>query len=189
MIPIRRIENIPDGARIRVHSRNTPHGELFSCFDYHDTLTIDVEISSRYLVQSGKMIFFRDDDGVCIIKNGVFTPECGIDKLTFTVDCKALCADTEEDGLFYYYFALDTLLGPLYLGLDEFGPDVLKPILHQSVDRIAKFQLTVYRDGAFPKRFAGRIMYQIFVDRFHKGSREVSRINIITSASSIAISA
>ncbi|MBE6637996.1 MAG: glycoside hydrolase family 13 protein [Ruminococcaceae bacterium] len=174
MIPIRGIENIHDGAKIRVSSRNTPHGELFSSFDYADTLTFDVEISSRYLVKSGKMIIFRDDDGVCIIQNGVFTPDYGIDHLTFTFDCKALCAEAEEDGLFYYYFLLDTHLGPLYLGLDEFGPDILSPKLSQSTDRLSKFQLTVYRaTHQPPKRFAGRIMYQIFVDRFHKGSREV----------------
>lgn len=173
MIPIRQIENIPDGARIRVHSRNTPHGELFSCFDYNDTLTFDLDISSRYLVNSGKMIIFRDEDSVCIIKNGVFTPGCGIDCLSFSVDCRSICMDTEEQGLFYYYFALDTPLGPLYLGLDEFGPDVLKPILRQNLDDVAKYQLTVYRDAMSPKRFAGRIMYQIFVDRFNKGSKEV----------------
>ncbi len=173
MIPIRQIENIHDGACIRVRSRNTPHAELFSCFDYNDTLTFDIDISQRYLVQSGKMIIFRDDDGVCIIKNGVFTPGNGLDNITFTVECKALCADTDEDGLFYYYFALDTILGPLYLGLDEFGPDVLHPSLQQSVEGISKFQLTVYRDVLPPERFAGRIMYQIFVDRFCKGSVKV----------------
>lgn len=174
MIPFRGIESIHDGARIRVNSRNTPHAEFFSCFDYSDQLTLTVEISARYLVQGGKLVMFRDDDGVCIIQSGAFTPGHGIDSLTFEISCADLCAKNAKDGLFYYYFSLDTLLGPMYLGLDEFGPEVLVPRIRQHIDSISKFQLTVYNDDVvFPKRFAGRIMYQIFVDRFNKGSKKV----------------
>ncbi len=93
--------------------------------------------------------------------------QCGVDQYVLTLDTKLLCGK-EKQGLFFYEF--------LFLR----GADTLFTSTWNQVDFTLKnhsdcrFALTIYQKGyETPAWFKGRTMYQIFVDRFCRGSGKV----------------
>ena len=91
----------------------------------------------------------------------------GTDIYSLTVDTAALCG-TEDDGLFFYEI--------LFLR----GTDTLFTATENNVDfslskyPARRFTMLVYqKDLKTPEWFKGRIMYQVFVDRFCRGEGEV----------------
>ena len=97
-----------------------------------------------------------------------FTDSDGVrDIYALSVDTAELCTG-EESGLFFYEI--------LFLrGLDTLFTTTRNNVDFELCSRSAsRFTLLIYRKGMkTPEWFHGRTMYQIFVDRFNKGSREV----------------
>lgn len=72
----------------------------------------------------------------------------------------------EEAGLYFYRFEVETQKGTLYVGMGENARAVVG-------DYLPEWQLTVYRsDYHTPEQLQTGIMYQIFPDRFLRGSKE-----------------
>ncbi len=95
--------------------------------------------------------------------------ERSVDVYKLTLDTKDLCAG-EKDGLFFYELiflrGFDTLFTSTYNNVDF--------ALCDHSDR--RFTMLVYqKDLKTPDWFKGRIMYQIFVDRFCKGEGNVEK--------------
>lgn len=91
------------------------------------------------------------------------------DVYKLVLDTAVLCADT-QDGLFFYEL--------LFLrGLDTLFTSTRNNVDFELADHSAnRFVLMVYRkDFCAPSWFAGRTMYQIFVDRFYRGDGEVGK--------------
>ena len=95
------------------------------------------------------------------------TTECGTDIYSLTIDTAALCGD-EDDGLFFYEI--------LFLR----GADTLFTSTKNNVDFTLctypsrRFTMLVYQKQLkTPDWFKGRVMYQVFVDRFYKGEGKV----------------
>ena len=93
--------------------------------------------------------------------------ELGNDIYTLKIDTEALCGD-EDDGLFFYEI--------LFLR----GADTLFTSTENNVDfellkySRRRFTMLVYREGLkTPEWFKGRVMYQVFIDRFCKGEGQV----------------
>lgn len=93
----------------------------------------------------------------------------GIDTYKLTLDTRELC-EGEDDGLFFYEI--------LFLR----GIDTLFTTTENNVDFTLqkysgrRFSLLVYQQGLkTPDWFKGRVMYQVFVDRFCKGEGAVGQ--------------
>ena len=72
----------------------------------------------------------------------------------------------EEAGLYFYRFEVETQKGTLFVGSDKNARAVVG-------DFLPEWQLTVYRDDfRTPQFLQTGIMYQIFPDRFFRGSQE-----------------
>ncbi len=74
-----------------------------------------------------------------------------------------------EIGLYYYYFAID-------FGTVSFHTSSVNNVDFElsSQEDVCAFKLLVYdKELTTPDWFCGNIMYQIFVDRFSKGTKEV----------------
>lgn len=76
--------------------------------------------------------------------------------------------------IYFYYFQFEDCYGKHYIGSDE----NMNGYLTNNLDRV--FQINVYE--SFPSNldwYKGKIMYQIFVDRFCKGGKNPVKENVI----------
>ncbi|MBR6680739.1 MAG: glycoside hydrolase family 13 protein [Clostridia bacterium] len=100
--------------------------------------------------------------------------ELGVDTYSLELDTAALCGP-EKDGLFYYEILFlrgyDTLFTNTYNYVD----------FELSSHSEGRFLMLVYKkDYTTPAWFRGKVMYQIFVDRFFKGEGKVeSRDDVV----------
>ncbi len=100
----------------------------------------------------------------------LFTSTDGaVDVYKLILDTEKLC-EGEKDGLFFYEFmflrGLDTLFTSTYNNVD------FALCTHSD----SRFTMLVYQKGLkTPDWFKGRIMYQIFADRFCKGNGQVGK--------------
>lgn len=138
-----------------------------NAFECGDTLTLTVRVPRVYCASAALLKLYRDDD----MSNHDLPMELtgfgdADDIFSLTVDTAGICLDGKS-GLFYHTVELDTPWGLLYtrrngsLTCDRCGVDCT--------------QLTIYEQGfSTPDRFKGGMMYQIFPDRFKRGSELTS---------------
>ena len=139
------------------------------CFEYGECPEFTVE-APRTLGASAVVLRIQKDGCADFDIPFSFTSTDGVNDIyTLVIDTAALCADA-QDGLFFYEILFlrgaDTLFTSSINNVDF-------ELLGHSADR---FVLTVYKKGfCVPSWFAGRTMYQIFVDRFYKGEGDVGK--------------
>ncbi len=149
------------------HSKLEPHAELFSAFSYSDTLTLELLIPEEYSPQNVKLELWLDDSmqnrsyDVAHLEN-----RDGFAVYTYTFDFADICE--ADSGLFYYHFSFDSTDGRAYISRN--GVTLLPEITFDE-NNVSSYQLLIYpEDFTTPDGIKGGVMYQIFVDRFNRGS-------------------
>ena len=137
----------------------------FSC---SESLKIELEISRKFGIT--KVYLCLDDDNASEYREIEIPVEetCGsTDYYSYVLDFKALCPD--GDGLFFWKIKLCA-------GARCFYSHTTNNVDYcfSDLDGTKPFRLLVYRDDfATPDWAKSGVMYQIFVDRFCKGSKKV----------------
>ena len=137
------------------------------CFAFGDCPEFTVEAPRKLGASAVVMRICRDGGGDVDYPFDFVSTDMVKDTYKLTLDTAKLC-DGESDGLFFYEL--------LFLR----GNDTLFTTTENNVG----FSLTRYSERRFlmlvyqknfatPSWFHGRVMYQVFVDRFYKGSGEV----------------
>ncbi len=152
------------------HSKLESHAELFSAFSFADTLTLELRIPEDLYPRNVKLELWLDDimqsqsHDVTYVEN-----RDGYATFTYTFDF----ADISENnsGLFYYHFSFDTPNGRAYISRND--DTLLSEIIFDRA-AVSSYQLLVYpEDFTTSDTIKGGVMYQIFVDRFNRGSTRV----------------
>ncbi len=161
------------------HSKLEPHAELFSAFSCADTLTLELHIPEALSPQNVKLQLWLDDTmenksyDVTHLEN-----RDGFVVFSYTFDFAEICDC--NSGLFYYHFSFDSTNGRAYVSRNG---DTLSPEILYEGSNISSYQLLVYPESfTTSDTIKGGVMYQIFVDRFNRGSitvpvREDAEIN------------
>ena len=148
-------------ARIELLASKTAHAELFSAFEYGETLTFRLFAEGRFERTRAYISILRDEDG----KELTFEGEKCDGFFRFVVNTADICADGASYGLFYYAFVVEDLV--FAQNGDREGL-----IVCGVKDHFSRFQLTVYKEGSNKETgYEGGIMYQIFPDRFFKAGK------------------
>ncbi len=152
------------------HSALEPNAELFSAFSYKDTLTLELHIPEDIAPQNIKLELWLDDTmqsqshDVTYVEN-----RDGYAVYTHPFDFSSICEG--DSGLFYYHFSFDTPGGRAYISRNG---DTLLPEITFDKNAVSSYQLLVYpEDFTTTDTIKGGVMYQIFVDRFSRGSTRV----------------
>ncbi len=154
-----------DEIKVEISASKTKHAELFSAFEYGEVLTFllhlpDELMADELMADEATIVLQRDDDK----RELLFKGEKSANSFRFVLNCGDICAEGLGRGLFYYVF----LCGNHVISQNEFGKGY---ILGTDVNNCSRFQLSVYKNGTNrPTGMEGGIMYQIFPDRFAKGS-------------------
>lgn len=136
------------------NSRDTEYKSVFGAVE--ENTPVKFKISIPRSERCSAAYFTVKNDGGDWESDGMFwAGMCGGDRewwdVTFT---------PRSEGLYWYYFELDTGNGRKKLCLDKEGKGCFK-------DEVSAWQLTVYEsDFKVPEWFKGGVMYQIFPDRF-----------------------
>ena len=152
------------------HSKLEPHAELFSAFSFADTLTLELHIPEHLYPQNVKLELWLDD----IMENRSFEAaylknKNGFAIFAYTFDFSSICEN--NSGLFYYHFSFDSTGGRAYVSRNG---DTLLPEIVFDTNSLSSYQLLIYpEDFTTPDGIKGGVMYQIFVDRFSRGSTRV----------------
>ncbi len=146
---------------------NDADASLRGAFAAGDIVDFTVEVPRRLGASAVVLRICRDGEEDRDYPLSFFGTDCGTDSYTLTLNTADLCGEAGE-GLFYYEFLFlrgyDTLFTSTRNQVDF-------SLEKQSGER---FVLLVYEAGYHvPKWFGGRVMYQIFVDRFRKGKGPV----------------
>lgn len=157
-------------APVAISRHSALRGETDSCaFSARDTLTLSVRVPRVYCATAAKLKLYRDDDMSnhdLMMTLDAFLDDS--DRYSIELRLAELCVGDQTpdsaSGLFYYTIELDTPWGLLYTNSNgSVTPDRVNADCTQ---------LLVYRgDYVLPERFRGRMMYQIFPDRFAVGNR------------------
>ncbi len=146
---------------------NDADASLRGAFAAGELIDFTVEVPRCLGASAVVLRICRDGEGDRDYPLSFTSTELGVDAYTLSLNTAVLCGE-EGDGLFYYEF--------LFLR----GMDTLFTSTHNQVDFTLekqsreRFVLLVYQpDFVTPKWFEGRVMYQIFVDRFCKGQGAV----------------
>ncbi len=139
---------------------------LFGAFSLKTVICLSLKISRKCGFTGAFLRINRDGCESELIQLQFKTTHLGFDTYSAELDLEKLCKGSES-GLFYYDFLI-------LRGEETFYSDTYDN-LNISIcgEEGGKFRLLVYKE-AFdtPTWFHGGIMYQIFVDRFCKGSFE-----------------
>lgn len=157
---------------LRKFCKTQPCADLFSAFAYSDQLKICVFIPREYEAQSLNIDLYYDDTMTHTAEPAkkVLSDE-KFDIFEYSFDFGRMCLPS-DGGLFYYHFFFDSHGRKMYVSRNR--EDLLPQVITDE-NAVSSYQLTVYCDNfRTPDDFKGGIMYQIFVDRFFKGKREVS---------------
>ncbi len=155
-------------------SRNNPHPELSFAFDEGDVLTLRLT-APRCCGLSSPELLLEEGDALLLSEGGAYEkrPVRALpflwEKSDFVTECYALTLPMEGLlGLSYLSVLFDSSEGTLRF---SYSPERYFPRLTKAEEDFEPFALTVYRrDYTTPAWFKGGLMYQIFVDRFAKGS-------------------
>lgn len=154
-------------------SKNTENARYFGAFDNKDRLTFTLTLPREVGCSSPVMEIYRDDDGARFSLDFVWQgSSCGdprLEEYTLEFDTAELCraeGAEYESGLFYYSVVFDTAFARHRISRRS---DSYRPFIKYADEQYSAFQLTVYEEvRKAPSKFAGGIMYHVFVDRFCK---------------------
>ena len=140
--------------RILYDSKNPIHKTPFGCVKQEEKCTIRIHIPSSCCATEVKLRFEREDGFEAdFIMQKEFTEN--------SYDIFKVELSLSECGLYFYYFIIQTP-GSSFKLL-KFGTN------DTNIEEGTKWQLTCYgKDYSTPVEFRGRVMYQIFPDRFYK---------------------
>lgn len=137
-------------------------------FAANESLKIELEISRNLGVTRAVLCLYDDSDGSCREKIIPFSDMTGnIDTYSITLDFEKLCP--EGDGLFFWKIKL-------FVGERCFYSHSINnaDYCFSDLDSSKSFRLLVYnKDFSTPDWAKKGVVYQIFVDRFYKGSKKV----------------
>ena len=137
------------------------------CFAFGECPEFTVEAPRKLGASAVVMRICRDGEADTDIPFSFVTTDMITDVYKLTLDTRELCGE-ENDGLFYYEILFLRGADTLFTTTDN---NVTFKLQSYSEKR---FLMLVYQQGfETPKWFHGRVMYQIFVDRFCRGSGEV----------------
>ncbi len=159
------------GAVALLETRSTEFGSTDSCaFRCGDTLTFIVRVPRAFCAENVSLILYTDSDmseRELAAKNvEPSSDEDGDGYFAFDSFFVRVASDELGEGLYYHCFAVDTIYGRLYVSRDG--------ALVGDKSAVSSTQLMLYsRDFHTPDRFKGGMMYQIFPDRFARGSIEI----------------
>ncbi len=149
---------------LTILSSHTEEARLFSAFDNEDTLTLTLS-ASRALGVVSPFLELIDADSLSPLPRYPFHFET----TDYETDCYRLILPLDRlKGLYFASILMNSSEGMLRLSYDELQ---YAPRLSYMSDPYEPIGFTVY-DASFktPDWFKGGVLYQIFVDRFHKGS-------------------
>lgn len=156
---------------IKKESNLEKHAELFSAFSYSDILKLTLYLPDTSNATNVTFELWNDDAmtrssiPVCYKKS-----EDGYDLFEIILDPKELCGEN-DNGLFYYHYSFEK--GDKHYYVSRCAYDLLPETTENSFE-VSSYQLTFYSDRLkTPDSMKGKIMYQIFVDRFAKGDTPV----------------
>ncbi|MBO4229821.1 MAG: glycoside hydrolase family 13 protein [Clostridia bacterium] len=138
----------------------------------NDRLEMDVCLPPDLGASEGILRIERDDDGA-ILRFPI--ANCGAGRFTASLQASSLCQG-EESGLFFYRMEFETVRGHCFFCKDPVRPF---PVLRFEDREISSFQLTVTSPGyRTPEWARGGILYQVFVDRFCRGSERMEQYGV-----------
>ncbi len=149
-------------------SRLQAHAELFSAFAFNDEVTITLLLPKSANAETVRIVLWLDDS--CERKSFELPfsgSEGDFDAFEYRPDFTALCKGA-DNGLFYFHYEFDSAGKTFFVSRNE--TDLLPEIINGQ-GSVSSYQLTVFSpEFRTPDTFKGKIMYQIFPDRFFKGS-------------------
>lgn len=160
--------------KLTFESRNNPHPELSFAFDEGDVLTIRLT-APRLCGLSSPVLLLEEGEALLASEGGelatrpVHTLPFVWEGSDYVTERYTLALPLEgRPGLFYLSVLFDSGEGMLRF---SYSQERYAPRLTGAEEDFEPFALTVYRrDYTTPAWFKGGLMYQIFVDRFAKGS-------------------
>ncbi len=168
---------IPDkllrSVKLAKKSEKTDNAGLFGVFDTDDKLTFELTVPRAIGLFRPSLVFYRDSDSAEIsfeFELSDFDMIC--DSFSCAVPMADLCPEGERDALLWYTVVADSGYGRLRISCSRSS---YRPTVNRIDSGYDGFQLTVRPPAAVhpDDKFAGGIIYHVFVDRFAKGSRSV----------------
>lgn len=144
--------------RILFDSKNSEYKKPFGAIKNNERCYIKIKIPSSCETYNVNIVFLCEDEreyckkqmSFSFVENGYDIYECDFE----------FC----ESGLYFYYFLIETKNSAFRLFKYEYDDT--------NIEDGKLWQLTVYPDDyTVPKGFYGRVMYQIFPDRFNSVGR------------------
>lgn len=151
-------------------STKTDFGDLFGAFPTDDRLTFRLCAPRELGVYRPSLEFYRDSDGERLYLELEMTSSPGeiVENYSASVDLLELCPEGESDALLWYTAIFDSGYGRLRLSQSMVS---YKPRLSCEWESYDGFQLTISHSDPFaPSKWAGGMIYHVFVDRFAKGN-------------------
>lgn len=153
---------------IKKISGKEPQANLFSAFSFDDSLTLCLYIPASYSADSTMLELYIDDSMTRkSYKAEKIESTEDFDMFAHTLDFKEICQG-DDSGLFYYHFSFESNGKRMFVSRNH--GDLLPEIVLNDWD-VSAYQLLIYKsDFKTPDDFKGCVMYQIFPDRFSRGS-------------------
>ncbi len=143
---------------IRYNSREEFYKTPFGCLLQDQTLRVQIALSDKLSVWAVTLVLTRDGEDDCYY---------GMDRVGVTEDGFGIFSTSvtiHDEGLYFYHFAYESYGTPHVICHD----DRHRPML----DDGSRWQVTVTKpEFTVDPAFFGKVMYQIFPDRFAKSGR------------------
>ena len=162
-------KSLTDKVRIIKKSIKTEHAGLLGAFCCDDVITFDLTIPRRLGAYNAVISFYRDSDGDYIDRFFAFLgTDYATDIYSVVIPLAGLLTEGSESDIFWYSVYFESAFGKIRLSYDKYS---YNPCVGYFDDEYDAWQLTVYSPRYLPpSSFKGGIFYQIFVDRFNRGS-------------------
>ena len=147
-----------------VNNKDVSHLNSFAC---SDNITFTLSAPRRAGITNVVMLMSKDGENQNEYKMPLCSDYANDDVYTLTLAAKDLCGK-DDCGLFYYKLKI-------VAGTDVYYTNSINNIdFSFSRNERASFRMLIYSDDFnTPKWACATTMYHVFVDRFHKGSKEV----------------
>ncbi|MBQ4137174.1 MAG: glycoside hydrolase family 13 protein, partial [Clostridia bacterium] len=165
--------NYSDNSRPKIEKESAleEYAELFSAFAYSDRLILRLLLPECLRAVSVNIEFWYDDT----MSRGAYGTEKkpsrdGYDVFEYAFLPSEHCSSS-DNGLFYYHFSFESNGKRLFVSRNASD---LMPEITEDINAVSSYQLNIFADSFHtPDDFKGKIMYQIFVDRFNRGDKVV----------------
>ncbi|MBO7148496.1 MAG: glycoside hydrolase family 13 protein [Clostridia bacterium] len=165
--------NFSDNTRPKIEKESAleAHAELFSAFAYSDRLTLRLLLPEYLHAQAVNIELWHDDSMSRVLYPTDKREACdGFDVFEYIFLPREHC-NGSDNGLFYYHFSFECDGRRLFVSRN--GSDLL-PEITDDASAVSSYQLSICADSFHtPDGLKGKIMYQIFVDRFCRGDKIV----------------